>query len=91
MVVHGTTQQAWQLIGSFLFDFPFPISHISRLATRPLPKMSRNHVHLAQNVLGHDVMSGRYTPLGYQGAPEKINRHAELVTNTHLRKYSGSS
>ncbi|KAF8836951.1 hypothetical protein BDN67DRAFT_910139 [Paxillus ammoniavirescens] len=45
MAVHGTTREAWKLIGKYF-------------ATHGLSKMTRNHIHLAQGVPGNNVMSG---------------------------------
>ncbi|KAJ7212089.1 KptA family-domain-containing protein [Mycena pura] len=46
VAIHGTTRKAWE-----------SISYLA-LATQGLSKMARNHIHLAQGIVGENVMSG---------------------------------
>ena len=60
IAVHGTTRAAWGAICKCSLCDLRPSFLIVCTAKEGLSKMKRNHVHLAQGVLGDGVISGKW-------------------------------
>jgi len=63
VAVHGTNKTAWETICTdfFKIEWVLEISNFSftHSAREGLSKMKRNHIHLAQDVAGKNVVSGQ--------------------------------